>query len=198
MLKFVQYIKSLRSFRKIHRYTGVAIALLVIVSALTGILLALKKDISVIQPPTRSGINKNLEQWKPLHELASLATEALHQAQPTEVGNEVDRMDARPSKGIVKVLFEDRHWEVQIDASTGEVYSIARRHSDWIEALHDGSIVSDLFKLVSMNVLGWGLLGLTMTGLWLWYGPKVVRKIKREKGLSESQERSKSVKEKAE
>ncbi len=88
-------------------------------------------------------------------------------------------MDARPSKGIVKVLFKNGYWEVQVDASTGKVKSIARRHSDWIEALHDGSIVSHIFKLVSMNLIGFGLLFLIGSGLWLWYGPKLIRQRKK-------------------
>jgi len=61
------------------------------------------------------------------------------------------------------------------------VLSVARRHSDWIEQLHDGSIISDLFKLISMNFLGIGLLIMILSGLWLWYGPKKFRKMKRRK-----------------
>jgi uncharacterized iron-regulated membrane protein len=90
-------------------------------------------------------------------------------------------MDIRPSKGIVKILFEDGNWEVQVDGKSGEVLSIDKRYSDWIESLHDGSIISDGFKLVSMNFLGMGLLFLIFTGLWLWYGPRRIRIKKRVK-----------------
>ena len=38
---------------------------------------------------------------------------------------------------------------------------------------------SDLFKLISMNGLGIGLLVLMLTGLWLWYGPRRYRRLKR-------------------
>ena len=76
-------------------------------------------------------------------------------------------------------LFKGGNWEVQIDGTSGEVKSIAKRYSDWIESLHDGSIISDLFKLISMNLLGIGVLFLMGTGIWLWYGPKVVRELKR-------------------
>jgi len=61
------------------------------------------------------------------------------------------------------------------------VLSIDKRYSDWIESLHDGSIISDGFKLVSMNFLGMGLLFLIFTGLWLWYGPRRIRIKKRVK-----------------
>ena len=109
----------------------------------------------------------------------SVARMALYSAYPEQSQNPVDRFDVRPSKGIVKVLFEKGYWEVQVDGTNGEVKSIARRHSDWIEALHDGSIINDFFKLISMNILGVGLLFLIGSGLWLWYGPKRLRWLKK-------------------
>lgn len=169
----------MRKVRVLHRWMGLTLAILLIISAVTGILLALKKDVNLIQPPTQKGISKNLSDWKPLHELSSIAQEAFYTTHPDQKDNLVDKMDVRPSKGIVKVLFEKGYWEVQVDGVSGEVKSIAKRHSDWIEHLHDGSIVSDLFKLISMNFLGLGLLFLIATGIWLWYGPRRVRKEKK-------------------
>ena len=128
-----------------------------------------------MQPPTQRGTSKSLADWLPVADLGQRASIALVAAHPDQADNVVDRLDIRPSKGIVKVLFENGNWEVQVDGSTGEVKSIAKRHSDWIESLHDGSIISDGFKLLSMNVLGWGVLLLMFSGLWLWYGPKRVR-----------------------
>ena len=111
-------------------------------------------------------------------ELATLSEKALYQQYPEQKNNTIDRLDVRPSKGIAKVLFEEGNWEVQIDGKTGKIKSIAKRYSDWIESLHDGSIISDLFKLVSMNILGLGLVFMVVTGLWLWYGPKRYRILK--------------------
>ena len=179
IVKYGKYIKGLRLFRVVHRYLGVSVALLLLISAVTGILLALKKDVALIQPPTHKGLQQNLKDWKSLDDLALMAQEALYKAHPVEQGNLIDRIDVRPSKGMVKVLFDQAQWEVQLDGSTGAVLSIARRHSDWIEALHDGSIISDAFKLVSMNFLGIGVVFLISTGLWLWYGPKKLRRLKK-------------------
>lgn len=179
MTKLKTYISSLRQSRVWHRYSGLFLATFLIISALTGILLALKKEVDLIQPPTQKGVSKELSTWKSVQELATIATTEFHKAYPDQIGNEVDRIDVRPSKGVAKVLFDKGYWEVQIDGTSGEVKSIAQRHSDWIEALHDGSIISDGFKLVSMNVLGIGLLLMIGTGLWLYYGPKKVREMKR-------------------
>ncbi|NRB47502.1 MAG: PepSY domain-containing protein [Saprospiraceae bacterium] len=171
--------KSLRKYRVYHKYFGLSLAILLLISALTGIFLAWKKDIDWIQPPTQKGESKELQAWKPISELAELAESAFQKAHPEFGTNTIDRIDVRPSKGIAKVLFDKGWWEVQIDGTSGEVLSIAKRHSDWIEKLHDGSIVSDLFKLITMNGLGIGLIILMVTGLWLWYGPRLFRKWKR-------------------
>jgi len=162
-----------------HKYFGLSLAIVLLISALTGVFLAWKKDVNWIQPPTQKGASKELQDWKPIAELAELAQAAFDEAHPQLKGNGLDRIDVRPSKGIAKVLFEKGWWEVQIDGSTGEILSIAKRHSDWIEKLHDGSIVGDLFKLITMNGLGLGLIVLMITGMWLWYGPKLYRKLKR-------------------
>lgn len=178
-MKLQDLVYSLRRFRKYHRVVGLTVAGLVVISALTGILLAFKKDVAAIQPPTIKGTTKSLSDFRPLLELSETARLALVAAHPDQQSNSVDRMDVRPSKGMIKVLFEEGNWEVQIDGVTGEILSIAKRHSDWIESLHDGSIVADWFKLVSMNVLGWGLLILTISGFWLWFGPRRVRRMKK-------------------
>ena len=180
-MKLKTLIKSLRNFRVFHRWIGLTLALLLMISAVTGVLLALKKEVEIIQPPTQRGVSENLAEWKSLDEIRAIAEKALHETYPEQKENSVDRMDARPSKGIVKVLFEAGNWEVQVDGKSGEVKSVEKRYSDWIESLHDGSIISDGFKLFSMNFLGIGLLFLIGTGVWLWYGPRRVRMKKRKK-----------------
>lgn len=170
-------VHRLRNYRKFHRYIGLSLAILIAISSLTGILLGWKKHTGLLQPPTQQGISSELRTWKSFHELALLAQHALDSATQT-FGNTIDRMEGRPSNGILKVTFKKSYWEVQLDASTGKIFSVERRHSDWIEKIHDGSIISDDFKLVFMNVLGWGLLVMVFSGFWLWYGPGVIRSTK--------------------
>lgn len=150
-------------------------AFFLLISAGTGILLSLKKDVDLLQPPSQKGDTEDLALWLSLQELESIAFDAAQKYTPTKA-NAISRMDVRPSKGIVKVLFKNENLEVQIDGSSGEVLSVAPRHADWIESIHDGSIISDLFKLISMNLLGWGVIVMIITGLWLWYGPRRLRK----------------------
>ncbi len=153
-----------------------------VISATTGVILSWKKDVTALQPPTRDGTATDLQDWLPLHQLATTAVGALgaqlesdEASQPTPDRLTPERLDVRPDNGVVKVRFPGA-WEVQVDGATGAVLSLGRRHADWIEAIHDGSIISDGFKLLSMNVLGLGLLALGVSGFWMWWGPKRLRK----------------------
>lgn len=183
MVYWKNFIKRLRRYRVIHRYFGLSLSIFLLISALTGLLLAWKKNVDWIQPPTQKGVATDLSGWKSIDELSNIAVKAFQIAHPALEENPVDRLDVRPSKGIVKVLLEKGYWEVQLDGVTGEVLSIAQRHSDWIEALHDGSIVSQSFKLLSMNGLSIGLFVMIISGFWLWYGPKLLRRRKRRSTL---------------
>lgn len=162
----------LRRFRSLHKYVGVALVLFFLVTASTGILLGWKKNVATLQPKTFQGESVKLSGWKSFEEVAEVSIIALDSIleNPT-----IDRMDVRPDKGIVKVLFTEGYWEAQVDGTSGKVLSVAKRHSDWIEHLHDGSLISEGFKLLYTNILGIGMITLALSGLWLWYGPKVIR-----------------------
>lgn len=179
MNQIKKYVNSLRAFRTWHRFLGLVLLLFILISSITGILLAWKKNVDTLQPPTQKGISKDLSTWKSMDEIAEVAQHELTKRFPEEKHNTVDRIDVRPSKGIAKVLFENNSWEVQVDGTSGAVKSIGKRHADWIEKLHDGSIISDLFKLISMNILGFGLVFMLLSGYWLWYAPKRIRTLKK-------------------
>lgn len=166
---------------------GLILSVFLLISAATGVLLGWKKHSRTIQPPTVKGESLDVNSYLSISQLSILAEKALieelqakEQISPQKTTKiNIDRIDVRPSKGMVKVLFDHNNWEVQLDASNGKVLSIDRRHSDWIESLHDGSIISQNFKFVSMNLLGFGLILLILAGFWLWYGPKQIRKLKK-------------------
>lgn len=176
MMDYRKLVDSLRKFRTWHRFFGTGLGLFMLITASTGILLGWKKNVNMLQPPEHKGTSTNLGAWVSLDEIVNSASHAVDSV----VGHsmEVDKLDVRPSKGIIKVLFNEGYWEVQVDGATGKSLSVMQRHSDWIEHIHDGSIIGDVFKITYTNLLGWGLLTLAISGFWLWYGPKVVRKIK--------------------
>lgn len=169
---------SLRKYRQWHRWIGISIAVLILLSSITGMLLAWKKNVDTLQPPTQNSRVQHQTSWLSIDEISERAEKALSDHTQLEIVS-IDRMDVRPDKGIVKVNFKQGYWEVQVDGYSGKILSIARRHADWIEHVHDGSIISDLFKILSMNILGLGLLILMLSGTWLWFGPKKIRKLKK-------------------
>jgi hypothetical protein len=71
-----------------------------------------------------------------------------------------------------------------LDGFSGEVLSIGTRHSDWIEKVHDGSIIDfylggdETVKLIYSTLTAIGLLLMSISGFYLWYFPKLIRKLK--------------------
>ncbi len=176
----------IRVFRKLHRQIAIVLFAFFFIVSVTGLLLGWKKNsFGLILPPTSNGISPDLKTWLPFDSLQTLAIKALHDSVSADLAVDLERIDARPSKGIVKFVFEDDYWEVQLDGTTGNVLQISRRKSDIIENIHDGTILdvlfntkNDQFKLSYITIMGLALLMLTVTGFWLWYGPKKMRKQK--------------------
>ena len=175
-MDYRKLVDSLRKFRTWHRFFGTGLGLFMLITASTGILLGWKKNVNLLQPPEQKGTHTNLENWVSIEAITKSASLAIDSVVGHSI--EVDKLDVRPSKGIIKVLFKEGYWEVQVDGATGKSLSVMQRHSDWIEHIHDGSIIGDVFKITYTNLLGWGLLTLAISGFWLWYGPKVIRNIK--------------------
>lgn len=177
--------KNTRWYRKLHRYTGSWLLFFFFCIAVTGLLLGWKKHSSgYILPTTEKGLSTNLADWISLDSLQHIAQQAVKEKLP---GYDVtlDRMDVRPDKGTVKISFKDHFYEIQVDGATGKVLAVNLRKSDIIEQLHDGSILDTLFhinsgsiKLGYTTVAGLGLLILSVSGFWLWYNPKRIRKLK--------------------
>jgi uncharacterized iron-regulated membrane protein len=178
----------LRRFRKLHRQIAVVLFLFFIVIAVTGLMLGWKKNAVVpLLPPTQKGVTSDVRRWLPLDSLQKIAVSTLHSSVSPALSSALDRIDARPQKGTVKFLFADDYWEVQLDGTTGAVLSVRRRYSDLVEQIHDGTILDrwfgtggDPFKVSYTTVMGLSLLTLTVTGIWLWYGPKRIRRKRRQ------------------
>ena len=170
----------LKFARKVHRTTGALLFFFFFLMAVTGLLLGWKKHTGgVILADTQTGRSSDPTHWLPMHVLRDRAqTVALDQISE-DMSTEIDRFDVRPDTGIVKVLFVEGYWAVQLDMTTGEPLLIERRRSDLFENIHDGVILDNIFgtnsepiKLVYTTVMGTSLLLFTVTGFWLWYGPK--------------------------
>lgn len=141
-------------------------------------LLGWKKDSGgYLLPDTKRGETVELTQWLPIDKIAAIAKDHINQP-----SNAINKIDIRPDKGVAKVIFEKNNLGVQVDGKTGKVLQEATRRSDWLEDVHDGSIVDEWmgwkgvnFKLIYTSIMGLALLTFCLTGFWLWYGPKKMR-----------------------
>ena len=162
--------------RKLHRWGAIATALPFLVVLGTGLLLQLKKQLTWVQPAEQRTANR----------VPSVSMQQIFDAASsvpqTEIRSwdDIDRLDVRPGKGIVKVAAVN-HWEVQVDLASGKVLQSAYRRSDLIEQMHDGSWFHEIAKLWVFLPSAVVVLGLWVTGIYLFLLPFRARAKKRER-----------------
>lgn len=158
------------------------------VVSISGLFLGWKKHSGgIILPETQKGKSADSKDWLPMSDIEKIAKQTAQGHLSPNLSDEIDRIDVRPTKGVAKVrLKQDSwsfrkqdYWEIQIDLTTGEILDSAPRRSDFIESIHDGSVIDNIFglkggyvKLIYTSILGTALLTFTITGFWLWFGPK--------------------------
>jgi uncharacterized iron-regulated membrane protein len=178
-------------FRRIHRDTTVFLFLFFFIISVSGVLLGWKKNSGgYLLPETRQGTSSDLSAWLPLDSLIKNAEQYLHDSISPDLSSDPERIDIRKDKGVIKLIYSDHFYEVQLDGVSGELLQIKKRRSDFIEKIHDGSIIdyylntgSNVFKLIYTSLMGISLLLFTVTGFWLWYGPKRMKAARNKSGL---------------
>lgn len=175
----------LRLVRKIHRTTGILLFVFFFIISITGLLLGWKKHSGgLILAKSYNGTSTDLKDWLSIDSLHKNACKIFHDSISATLSPELDRIDIRKDKGMVKFVFNEGFWGLQLDGTTGHLLHIERRRADFIEKLHDASILDYYFntgngqiKLFYTTVMGLALLIFTITGFWLWYGPKKMRQL---------------------
>lgn len=151
-----------RISRKLHYWGAIICALPIIVVLCSGVLLQVKKQSAWIQPPTIKGSTSvptmSMEQI--------FSTVRLVPEIAVSSWDDIDRIDLRPAKGVVKVRGRNQ-WEVQLDHNNGKVLLVAYRRTDLIESLHDGSFFHSQAKLGVFLPAAVVLTVLWLTGMYL-------------------------------
>lgn len=160
--------------RQIHYWGALACALPVVIVLVTGMMLMLKKEFSWIQPPTVRG--ESVAPGLSFDDLLAIAR-TVPEAKIQD-WDQIKRLDVRPGKGVIKMQTKE-HWEIQVDAVSGEILQVAFRRSDIIEALHDGSFFHDLAKLWLFLPAAVVLFSLWVTGIYLFVLPMLAKKRKK-------------------
>lgn len=186
MKKSSKIASWVRISRKIHRKVALPAFICFFIIAFTGLLLGWKKHTGgALLPDTQRGISVNPSTWLPVDSLYQLAAQVLNDSVSTSLSPEISRIDMRPPKGVAKFIFKHHYWEIQLDCATGEALQIARRNSDLIERIHDGSIIDNWlnikgspFKLLYTSLAGLSLLSFIITGIFLYFGAKWVKRVR--------------------
>lgn len=157
--------------RRIHRWGAIGIGLPLMLVIGSGILLQVKKQFPWVQPAEqRTAVPTPSVPW----DVVLAAAKAMPEAGVTG-WEDIDRVDVRPGKGILKVITHSR-WEAQLALADGAVLQVAYRRSDLIEQLHDGSFFGDAAKLWIFLPSGIVLFALWATGLYLWVLPWLTKR----------------------
>lgn len=185
MSKTKQQAKWIRWFRWLHRKIAIFFFVFFLIISITGLLLGIKKQTGLLAP-TQKGVSDDLATWLSVDSLKKNAIRFLHDSVSATLSPAIDRIDIRPDKGTIKFTFKDHFKGLQLDGTTGKLLSIETRKSDFIEKIHDGSMLDKIFgtggdqvKITYTVVMGLSLFILILSGLWLWYGPKWLRRNKR-------------------
>ncbi len=167
---------SRRDSRKIHRWGAIIIALPFLIVLISGLFLQLKKDVAWIQPVTQNGA----QPWPEISFNQILETAKTVPQAEIQTWADIDRLDVRPTKGVVKVRAVN-NWEVQIDTYTGEILQTEFRRTNIIESLHDGTWFHDSAKLWVFLPSSIIVLVLWITGIYLFLVPYLSKRKNRKR-----------------
>lgn len=167
---------KVKTYRKLHRVLVPSLALFFLFVSLSGLILAWKKNSAgILLPKTKQGLSSDMQNWLTMDSLRSIAVYSLKDSVLNEYATEIAKIDLRPHKGVAKFIFEHHYYEVQVDCTDGKILSLKKRNADWIEEIHDGSIIDRVFnikgdpvKIIYSSALSLGAIFMTFTGFILW------------------------------
>ena len=176
-----------RLYRKLHRNVGIIFIGFFLLISISGFLLGLKDELG-LKPETKSTNSINLSSWISIQSLDSIAR--TFAGGELKIDPEIDRIDIRPDKGIAKILFKNNFQELQLDLESGEILSVEKRADNFIERLHDGSIIdfyfteSNISTITYVSIISLSLVFMIYSGYLLWANPSKIKRNKKVKDLN--------------
>lgn len=151
--------------------------------AITGILLNHKRELGLMpdvpHEPTGTFVESLSMERLAYAALVAAPPEARpgwKEGDPVDV-KLIDRMDARPRNGYVKVRLRDKaSMEMTVDIATGKVLHVGRRGDVFLEKLHSGEAFGGTMFVLISDFAAVALVLTLITGYWLWLVPKFSRR----------------------
>lgn len=140
-------------WRKLHRIVALIILLPLMIVSVTGVVLLVRNQFEFIQP---SAVKST-----PVEGSQLLTFESITE----QFGKEnIEQIIYRPGKGSMAVRLTNAT-EVQIHPQTGEVLKSAKRRTNFLIDLHQGSWLGAFGQLGIHMITGLGLVFLIITGI---------------------------------
>ena len=166
-------MSTFKFFFTVHKWAGIILAVVFTMTAVSGFMLLIKKQVSWIQPPTQKDAEGAVEDFITNQQLFEIIFAQDHP--DFRSVEDIERVDFRPGKRVFKVHSEHHHAEMQVGAVSGKVLSVSWRMSDLLENIHDGSFFAGWIHGWFMPAYAVMLLFMAFSGLWMWIEPKVRR-----------------------
>lgn len=162
----------LQANRWLHLGGGVAVAALVILLSVTGMLLNHKRELGFMEEPF---VSKEYEpsEYSPLP-LSAIAAFGIQGADDPALFSvrDIRFIDVRLSAGYAKVRFkDDKSTEVIVNMYNGNAINVSERQDFFLESLHGGSEFGGVWGRRLIDLSAAVLILLTLNGLYLWVWP---------------------------
>jgi uncharacterized iron-regulated membrane protein len=167
-------LRFARFSRKLHKWSGIFLALVAVVLSISGGFIAYKTKLEYLQPAGRSGTKGDIANAIPPSKVAEIIL-AMKMPEATELKH-INRIELRPKKRMYKVRLEAAGtWssprEIQIDAITGAVLNDGLRGDELWTDIHSFAVFGEITKLVVMSLAALSLLWLSLSGFYLFFYP---------------------------
>lgn len=140
-------------WRRLHRIVALIILLPLIIVSVTGIVLLVRNQFEFLQPATVKS--------EPVSGSQLLTFESIAE----EFGKDkIEQIIYRPGRNSMVVRLND-DTEVQIHPQTGDVLKTAKRRTNFIIELHQGSWMGAFGQLGVHMITGFGLFFLIISGI---------------------------------
>ncbi|MFZ4506744.1 MAG: PepSY-associated TM helix domain-containing protein [Fimbriimonas sp.] len=164
-----------QKLRQWHRTIGILNAAFLLLISLTGFLLATKSRVNWIRPEEKRGAT--VTSYERVVSVDRAMTAAFAVGLPElKSPKDIDRVDYRPKRNVYKIVSREGYQEVQVDGSTGEVLQVAKRTDQFVEDLHDLSLMGDVFHQWVLPIVAISLGALSISGIWIWTVPILRRR----------------------
>jgi uncharacterized iron-regulated membrane protein len=158
----------LQSFwRHWHRWVSLLIAIPLLLTVATGVLLMTRGFNTWMQPVYPESSSPEL---KVTFEQILAAAQSVPEAK-IHSWNDISQIDIRPGKGQIRVRGKFDHWEVSVDSATGAMLQAGKRRVSFFTALHEGAYFGSFVRYGIFFPSAFGTLFLIVSGLFMFFQP---------------------------